>query len=70
MAEVDTEIQIRVTHQGDDHDEEDESRDYHNEMEATQHSDRITIVQVTNEWTRFRDSLVEAMFLHYQNRRN
>ncbi|XP_047961410.1 uncharacterized protein LOC125206165 [Salvia hispanica] len=70
LAEVDAEIQTRVTHQGDDHDEEEESRDYHNEMEETQHSDRITTIQVTNEWTRFRDSLAEAMFLHYQNRRN
>ncbi|KAG6424820.1 hypothetical protein SASPL_115240 [Salvia splendens] len=74
LDEVDAEIQTRVTQQGDDHNEGEENQptlpgDYHT-AEETQHSDRITVVQVTNEWTRFRYSLAEAMFLHYQNRRN
>ncbi|CAI9105863.1 OLC1v1004880C1 [Oldenlandia corymbosa var. corymbosa] len=35
---------------------------------AAQNSSRITVVQSTYEWSRFRDSLAEAMFRDYQNR--
>ncbi|KAG6397731.1 hypothetical protein SASPL_143901 [Salvia splendens] len=77
LDEVDAEIQTRDA-QVDVYNEEEVQPhvlgDYHNEMEETQHSNRITIVQVTivqvtNEWTIFMDNLVEAMFLHYQDRR-
>ncbi|KAL1536701.1 hypothetical protein AAHA92_29306 [Salvia divinorum] len=73
LDELDVEIQTRVNQKGDDYNEEEERQphalgDYHNKMEETQHSNRITIIQITKEWTRFRDNLAEAMFLHYQNR--
>ena len=65
LDEVDAEIQTRVA-QGDVYNEEEAQPyvlgGYRNEIEETQHSYGITIVQVTNEWTRFRDNLAYTIY--------
>ncbi|CAI9109559.1 OLC1v1009403C1 [Oldenlandia corymbosa var. corymbosa] len=81
LDEVDAELLIR-NNQDDDaqggEDDEDTQPVHGGEDEedsphvhgAAQNSSRITVVQFAYEWSQFRDSIAEAMFREYQNRRS
>ncbi|CAI9094741.1 OLC1v1030528C1 [Oldenlandia corymbosa var. corymbosa] len=68
LEEVDHEILNRVNPDGDDQNEEEQNQPNMQGGVNVEDSDRITLVQSTHEWTRFRDALAQAMFIDYQNR--
>ncbi|CAI9108873.1 OLC1v1008573C1 [Oldenlandia corymbosa var. corymbosa] len=69
LEEVDHELLNRVNPDGDDQNEEEQNQPNMQGGANVEDSDRITLVQSTHEWTRFRDALAQAMFIDYQNRR-